>query len=251
MSIRRRRIPAARNLVLDGLSFVPRHVYFPVERRMPLAEVAAARSAAAPRVSWSVVWLKAYAAVCVRLPALRTIYLRWPWPQLVESDEVVASLIVNRQDGEHERLCWALFHAPHEHALPALQQELDKFQQEPIEKIYRKQVTFSKMPRPIRRLLWWWQLNFSGQKRTRRLGTFTQSTLAGQGANNGFHQTLLTTSLCFAPLDELGASLVTLICDHRVIDGAMAATALRLLEEELRGPILAELRGLAAGGSHS
>lgn len=244
MSIRRHRIPAARNLVLDGLSFVPRHVYFPVERTMTLAEVAAARSAATPRVSWSVLWLKAYATVCVRMPALRTVYQRWPWPHLVESDEVVGTLIVNRQDEEHERLCWAMFRAPHEQSLPALQQELNKFQQEPIARIYRKQVTFSKMPRPLRRLLWWWQLNFSGQKRSRRFGTFTQSTLAGQGANNGFHQTLLTTSLCFAPLDEQGATRATLICDHRVIDGAVAAEALRLVEEELRGPIFKELCSL-------
>ena len=103
MPIRRHRIPAARNLVLDGLSFVPRHVYFPVERVMPLAEVAAARSAALPRVSWSVVWLKAYAAVCVRLPALRSAFQRWPWQHLLVSDEIAGMLIVNRQDGEHQR----------------------------------------------------------------------------------------------------------------------------------------------------
>ena len=212
---------------------------------MPLAEVVAARSAATPRISWSVVWLKAYAAVCLRLPALRTVYQRWPWPHFEESDQVVATLIVNRQDGEHERLCWAMFRTPQEQSLTALQYELTRFQQEPIEQIYRKQVTFAKLPWPLRRLLWWWQLNFSGKKRARRFGTFTQSTLAGQGANNGFHQTLLTTSLCFAPTDEHGSTLATLICDHRVIDGAIAAEALRLLEEELRGPILAELRELA------
>lgn len=246
MPSKRRRIPAARNLVLDGLSFVPRHVYFPVERVMPLAEVAAARSVAKPRVSWSVVWLKAYAAVCVRMPALRTVYQRWPWPHFRESDEIVGTLIVNRQDGEHERLCWAQFYAPHEQGLASLQEQLNKFQTDPIDQIYHKQVLFSKLPWPLRRLLWWWQLNFSGKKRTRRFGTFTQSTLAGQGANNGFHQTLLTTSLCFTPLDEAGKCTATLICDHRVIDGAVAAEALRQLEEELRGPILAELKEVVA-----
>jgi hypothetical protein len=245
MTIRRRRIPAARNLVLDGLSIAPRHVYFPVERTMALADVAAARSAASPRISWSVVWLKAYAAVCLRLPLLRTVYQRWPWPHFVEADDIAGTLIVNRQDGEYERLCWAIFQSPQQQPLSALQNLLHQFQSDPIEKIYRKQVTFSKMPWPLRRLLWWLQLNFSGKKRTRRFGTFTQSTLAGQGANNGFHQTLLTTSLCFAPIDGQGNALATLICDHRVLDGAVAAEALRLLEEELRGPILEELRGLA------
>ncbi len=185
MAIRRRPIPAARNLVLDGLSIAPRHVYYPVERTMALADVAAARSAATPRVSWSVVWLKAYASVCLRLPLLRTVYQRWPWPHFVEADDIAGTLIVNRQDGEYERLCWAIFQAPQQQPLSALQTQLNQFQSDPIEKIYRKQVAFSKMPWPLRRLLWWWQLNFSGKKRTRRFGTFTQSTLAGQGANNG------------------------------------------------------------------
>ncbi len=245
MPFRRRRIPAARRFTHDALSLVPRNVYFSVERVMPLAEVAAARDAAGPRISWSVVWLKAYAAVCAKLPLLRTVYLRWPWPHFMESDEIVGSLIVNRQDGEHQRLCYAQYYAPHEQTLAVLQEKLYHFQNDPIEKIYYKQILYTKIPNPLRLFLLWWQLNFSGRKRVTRYGTFTQSTLAGQGANNGDHQTLLTTSLCFAPLDRAGDCIGTLICDHRVIHGADAAEALRLLEEELRGPILEELNASA------
>jgi hypothetical protein len=62
---------------------------------------------------------------------------------------------------------------------------------------------------------------------------------------------LLTTSLCFAPLTAEGTTTATLICDHRVIDGAVAAEALRLLEEQLRGPILAELQALAGTSAES
>ncbi|MGC4006923.1 MAG: hypothetical protein QM811_28870 [Pirellulales bacterium] len=51
-------------MVFDGLSLSPRHVYYPVERIMRLDEVAAARSAASTRISWTVVWMKAYAKVC-------------------------------------------------------------------------------------------------------------------------------------------------------------------------------------------
>jgi hypothetical protein len=40
--------------------------------------------------------------------------------------------------------------------------------------------------------------------------------------------------------------LVTLIADHRVLDGAVVARALARLEEVLCNGMLAELRGLAA-----
>jgi hypothetical protein len=57
---------------------------------------------------------------------------------------------------------------------------------------------------------------------------------------------VLTTSLTYGPLDEQGHSLVTLLCDHRVLDGVLAARALAELEAALHGPIAAELRTLGA-----
>ena len=65
------------------------------------------------------------------------------------------------------------------------------------------------------------------------------------GATNRFHPTICTTSLSYAPLDDDGNCLVTLIADHRVLDGAVVARALARLEEVLCHEMLAELRGLA------
>ncbi|HEY2759883.1 MAG TPA: hypothetical protein VGI75_04050, partial [Pirellulales bacterium] len=76
----------------------------------------------------------------------------------------------------------------------------------------------------------------------RRLGTFTMSTLAGEGVVNRMHQTFLTTSLTYGPLDDNGKALVTLLCDHRVVDGIVAARALTDLEAALHGPIATELK---------
>ena len=61
-----------------------------------------------------------------------------------------------------------------------------------------------------------------------------------------FHPTICTTSLSYAPLDADGNCLVTLIADHRVLDGAVVARALARLEEVLCHEMLAELRGLTA-----
>ena len=71
------------------------------------------------------------------------------------------------------------------------------------------------------------------------------STLAGQGVLNRGHQTFLTSSLTYGPVDERGWVVVTLLCDHRVVDGMVAAQALADLEAALRGPIAEELRALA------
>jgi hypothetical protein len=72
------------------------------------------------------------------------------------------------------------------------------------------------------------------------------STLAGQQTFNRHHPTLHTTSLTFGPLDERGRMLVTLICDHRVVDGYLGACALAELEHKLQGAIAGELRQLSA-----
>ena len=54
------------------------------------------------------------------------------------------------------------------------------------------------------------------------------------GAVNRFHPTICTTSLSYGPLEADGRCLVTLIADHRVLDGAAAARALQTLERVLR-----------------
>jgi hypothetical protein len=89
-------------------------------------------------------------------------------------------------------------------------------------------------------------MNSSSPKRCTRIGTFSLSTLAGLGASNHGHPTICTTSLSYAPLDTEGRCPVTLICDHRVLDGAAAARALARLEQVLCGEILDELDGLRA-----
>jgi hypothetical protein len=241
-----RRISCNRALVLDLVALAARETHFPVERTLDLAEVAALRRQAARRISWTVLFMKAYAAVAANCPQLRQAYCRWPWPRLCESAENVAMVTVNREYGGEDRLCWGRFMSPERHSLSELQDELDAYQHQPVEQIFRRQVRLSKFPGPLRRLALWLNLNFARGRRARRLGTFSMSSLAGQQAVNRFHPTLLATSLTFGPLDERGRALVTLVCDHRVLDGALAARALASLHDILRGEIADELRLLQA-----
>jgi hypothetical protein len=238
---RRRALPRSRRLVCDLLHFAQQVPLFPLERPCDFREPAEARARAPRRIAWSVLFLKAYAMLARDCAPLRQAYLRWPWPHLYEHPTNVAMLAINRGEGESERLYWGRFREPESQTLTELQDQLDRYKSEPAEAAFRRQEQLSRLPWPVRRLVWWLGLNVSGRLRARQLGTFGLSTLAGQGAVNRYHPTCLTTSLTYGPLDASGNSLVTILYDHRVADGACIARALRDLEALVKGPITREL----------
>ncbi|NBX23529.1 MAG: hypothetical protein EBR52_05365, partial [Microbacteriaceae bacterium] len=117
----------------------------------------------------------------------------------------------------------------------------------PVEEFFKRQLQLEMVPGPLRRTILRWNMNSCSPKRAARIGTFSLSTLAGLGASNRFHPTICTTSLSYAPLEADGRCLVTLIADHRVLDGAVVARALARLEETLRRDIAAELARIEDG----
>jgi hypothetical protein len=244
-SPKRRLVTCNRSLVLDLVALCDRQAYFPLERTFDVAELAELRTALPRRISWSILFMKAYAMVAAATPALRQAFIRWPWPHLCEYPDNVGMMAVNRQLADEDRLCWARFVRPERESLAQLQTSLDSWQRRPVEEAFKWQVLLSRLPTPIRRLIWRANLNFSGRRRAIRLGTFTMSCLAGQGAINRLHPTLATSSLTFGPLDGEGRTLVTLICDHRVFDGVLGSRVLEDLETTLCGTIANELRLLA------
>src|SRR5262245_57319513 len=89
-------LSAPRRFLTDLMHFALRVPTVPVQRRMHLAEVAAARSAAAERPGWPAVFLKAYARVAATMPELRRVYLSLPWGRLYEYPTSVANVAVER-----------------------------------------------------------------------------------------------------------------------------------------------------------
>ncbi len=236
------KISLNRRLVLDGLSFA-RHVpLFPAETIFDVSEIARLRKQTARRISWAAIFVKAYAIVAQKHAPLRQAYVRWPWPHFVEEPHSTAMVVVNRQYHGEDRICWGRLDCPERSPLASLQRQLDAYQTESVEQIFRKQLLLSRMPTPVRRLLYWLNQNFGGRKRAKRLGTFTMSTLAGQGVFNRGHQTFLTSSLSYGPIDEHGQMLITLLCDHRVVDGMVAARALVDMKAALDDAIARELK---------
>jgi hypothetical protein len=108
-SPKRLRLSCNRSLVLDLIALCDRQAYFPLEKTFDVAELAALRNAIPRRVSWPILFMKAYAMVAAVTPELRRAFIRWPWPHLCEYPVNVGMLAVNRQLAGEDRVCWARF----------------------------------------------------------------------------------------------------------------------------------------------
>jgi len=237
-------LPRGRRVIND-LALIGRSIpLFPVDREMRLADVAEARAAASQRVGWTACFMKAYAVVAAEMPLLRTWFKGGLTARLATASHSVASLAINRVEPDGDRLFVARFLAPDVHPLVSIQSRIDRHAIAPIREVFFKQLDLERMPGWMRRRILRWNMNSSSPKRATRIGTFSMSSLAGSGVGNHFHPTICTTSLCQGPLDDAGRCRVTIIADHRVLDGITVAKALQRLEEVLVRDIAAELKSL-------
>src|SRR4029079_3967745 len=110
---------------------------------------------------------------------------------------------------------------------------------------FRRLVKYTKLPKPVRRFLWWYAMQTSGRRRARNFGTFGVSVTAGLGSAAVNLISPLATTLSYGVLAADGSLDVRLHFDHRVLDGAPVARALADLEDVLRTEIAAELGQLA------
>ena len=235
-----------RQLICDYLHFARQIPSVPVQRRMRLGEVVAARAATGLRPSWCAIFLKAYSFVTAATPALRRAYLSFPRPHLYEHPINVASIAIERKFGDEEAVFFAHIRQPETLSLADIDLRLRRFKDEPLESFgdFRRILLMYRFPRPLRRLLWWIGLNCWGRKRAAFMGTSGITVYAGLGAASLHPLSLLTTTLNYGVIEADGTVDVRITYDHRVMDGATIARALAELERVLKNEILAEMRYL-------
>lgn len=243
------RLSAARRLVGDLMWFsisVPRVT---VQRRMNLEAILAARRSLQTRPSWTAIFLKGYALLSRETPELRRAYVKLPWPQLYEYPASVASVAHEREFEGERAVLLSRIKGPEGRSIADLDASLQAARSSPVLEIreFRRALTIARIPALFRRPAMWLGLNI-GRQRANYFGTFQLSVYSGLGAESLNPLTPLTSLLNYGPIGEDGSVDVRIHYDHRVMDGANVARALKRFEAILNGEVADEVRRFEAPG---
>src|SRR5205823_6545553 len=100
----------------DLLHFARQVPSVPVQRRMNIAPLWAARQQAFPQPSWCSLFAKAYGMVAADRPELRRAYLSFPWPHLYEHPISIVSVAIERCFEEEDAVFFIQIRGPESHA---------------------------------------------------------------------------------------------------------------------------------------
>jgi hypothetical protein len=234
-------------MITDLMHFASRVPTVPVQKRISLERVIAARAACAKRPRWTAIFTKAYGLVGQDIAELRRAYVKIPRPHLYEYPITKGVIVLEREYGGHPAVWPLSIKDPARLTLGEIDRWLEYATTEPIEDIkdFRQFLRIARLPSPIRRALWWIGLNV-GRQRGNFFGTFAVSVYSALQAESLHPLSPLTTVLNYGVIGGDGGVNVRIIYDHRVMNGATVARALARLEEVLNSSVLAELAGMAA-----
>jgi hypothetical protein len=157
-----------------------------------------------------------------------------------------ANIIIERDYRGEPALCPVSIKDPAHQPLGDIGGLLQQAALAPLETIkdFRRWRQLARLPRPLRRTLWWIGLNI-GRQRGNFFGTFGVSVYSALHAESLHPLSPLTALLNYGVMTRDGDLDVRIIYDHRVMDGATIARALGRMEELLNSVILEEVRSLA------
>jgi hypothetical protein len=239
------RLSPARRYICDLVHAARKVPLVAIERQLKVGELVDARSRLPVRPSWFAIFLKAWGLVAKDRPELRQSFLPFPWPRLHQHACNVAGVAIARKVGNEDGVLTIQIRFPEQQPLQKLDDVIRRARTEPVEKFgdFRRALRVSKLPWPVRRLVWWAALDTSGHWRAQYAGTFGVTSIAALGSYALHVLSPLTTTLTYGEIAADGSIPVRLFFDHRVLDGAQPSEALGALEETLLGPIRDELRG--------
>ena len=87
---------------------------------------------------------------------LRTLYAKWPWPRFYELPRSVAMVAIARVEDGEDCVLPQKVTAPDEMPLTEIEAQIRHAKEAPIEEVpaFRKMLRVTRLPLPLRRLLW-------------------------------------------------------------------------------------------------
>jgi hypothetical protein len=244
---KRIKLSNGRRLVDDVIHMANKIPLAGMSATLDVTDIAKLRRMVRPKISWNVLFMKAYAQVAVKRPSLRQCYVSVPWGYLYQHDYSVCMMTIGRQWHGEERLLFARFNDPANETLLDLQAHYDVYRKDPVDSIkqFRHQITFAKTPSLVRKFAWWSLFNLWPQKRASHMGTFGMSFSGNKGAFGERHLGPNTTTIGIDPFPRKGQSRFLITFDHRVLDGNPVTELITETQKMLNRPIRRELAAMA------
>ena len=243
-------VSLARRITCDFLHAAMRIPSVSIQKVMNLGKLPAARQRAQPRPSWCAVFTKAYARVVASRPDLRQTFLTFPWERIHQQSTTKADVAMEVRVGDETVVVAAPVHRPEDCPLLEIDRRLSECRQDPLGRVgrFRRALRVARLPRLVRRAVWWYLLNASARSRSYYFGTFGVTSVGNWGVESLRPIAPWTSLLHYGTIDPDGRITMRLTYDHRVLDGAGPATALVEMERVLQTDVVAELDALREGG---
>jgi hypothetical protein len=238
-----RKISLPRRLVADLMRASIRVPFVSLTRPLNVRQLLEARALATQPPGWAAIFVKAFSLVAKEVPALRTLYAKWPRPSFYELPRSVAMIAIARvEDGQD---CVLPQKVPAADTLPLteIDVQIRHARDAPLGEVpaFRKILRVTRLPLPLRRLFWVVGLNF-GRQRANWFGNFGVTSVAAYGAGELHALSPGPFILSYGVVAQDQTIDVVIRWDHRVTDAALVAKALTRLEQVLNTEIAAELR---------
>ena len=239
-----RKISLPRRLVADLMHASIRIPFVSLSRPLNVRQLLEVRALAAEPPGWAAIFVKAFSLVARDEAVLRTLYAKWPWPSFYELPRSVAMVAIARI--EHGQDCVLPQKVPAADTLPLseIDAQIRHAKDAPIGEVpaFRKILRVTRLPLPLRRLMWLVGLNF-GRQRANWFGSFGVTSVAAYGAGELHALSPGPFILSYGVVAADQTIDVVIRWDHRITDAALIAKALTRLEQVLNTEIAAEMRG--------
>jgi len=238
-----RKISIPRRHIIDLMRASIGVPFISLTRPLDVRPLLEARALATRPPGWAAIFVKAFSLVAKDKPELRTLYAKWPWPSFYELPRSVAMVAIARvEDGQD---CVLPQKVPAADELPLIEvdAQIRRARDAPVDEVpaFRKIMRVTRLPLPLRRLMWLIALNF-GRQRANWFGSFGVTSVAAYGAGELHALSPGPFILSYGAVAVDQTIDVVIRWDHRITDAALVAKALTRLEQVLNTQISAELR---------